>query len=137
MRQMNDDLLLRIAISWAVFMSVWIPTMISPKQYNKESKRVNSMCTGIFSSNDQDLVWEDLVNKDTYSQPRVTTYKLWFWISITLVLMMAIKIGRRKISFEQPGLSPQPKNLESMLLNFTLVVLLTISMLGFNLYWKK
>ena len=139
MRQMNDDLLLRVAISWALFMSIWNATMISGKQYTKESKKLIGMCTGIFSSNEEDLVWQDLVNsKRTYKNPMYVS-PFWFWVSITLVLMVAVKIGRQKISLEhrEPCLIPQPKNLESMLLNFTLVVLLTINMLGFRLYWNK
>ena len=133
MRQMNDDLLLRISVNWAVLMSVWIPTMISPMKFKKSTNKINGVCTGIFSSNEEDLDWQDLVNsKVTYTH----MYTLWFWVFITLILMIFVKIGRRKISLEQPGLIPQPKDLESMLLNFTLMILLAINLLGFNFYWK-
>ena len=140
MPQMNDDILLRIAVSWILFMSVWITTMISPIQYKKENNRVNGMCTGIFSIDDKDLVWQDLVNSTVGAyKPILGLFELFllFWISITLVLMVAVNIGRQKISLEQPGLISPPKDFESMLLNFTLIVLVTIIMLGFDLYWKK
>ena len=140
MPQMNDDILLRIAVSWITFMSIWITTMISPIHYKKETNRVNGMCTGIFSIDDKDLVWQDLVNSTVGAyKPILGLFELFmlFWISTTLVLMVAVNIGRRKISLEQPGLISPPKDFESMLLNFTLIVLVTIIMLGFRLYWKK
>ena len=140
MPQMNDDILLRIAVSWITFMSIWITTMISPIHYKQETNRVNGMCTGIFSIDDKDLVWQDLVNSTVGAyKPILGLFELFllFWISITLVLMVAVNIGRRKISLEQPGLISPPKDFESMLLNFTLIVLVTINMYGFRLYWKK
>ena len=141
MRQMNDDILLRIAISWAIFMSIWITTMINPTQYKKQFNNAYGLCTGIFSIDEKDLVWEDLVTSTVDAYKTVLgppQFVMLVWISITLILMVAVKIGHQKISLEQPsGLISPPKDLESILLNFTLIVLLTINMLGFSLYWKK
>ena len=56
--------------------------------------------------------------------------------------MVAVKIGNQKISLE--GFddnitigTQRPKDLESILLNFTVMILLTVNMLGYLLFWKK
>ena len=58
---------------------------------------------------------------------------------ITLFLMICVKIGRHKMSLkpQKKSLIQPPRNLESFVLNISLMILVGISLLIYNLYLKK
>ena len=66
----------------------------------------------------------------------------WLLMITNLFFMVAIKIGRQKISLDSSDDdttigTQRPKDLESMLLNFTVIIRLTVNILGYLLFWKK
>ena len=132
MQDMNDDLIVAFLVKIAVFISVWVPTTGFINRKGQSS--VVSMCTGIF--NDHDQIMNSEIRSDKLTQP----YNPIFWsLSVTtLFLMTAVTIGRQRSSLENTNLPimQRPKDLESMLLNFVLVILLLINMFGYNFYWR-
>ena len=64
----------------------------------------------------------------------------WLFITVTLVLIIAVNIGRyQNCVEEQIGISSHltPKNLESTFLNFILVLMYGLSVASYLLYWKE
>ena len=61
----------------------------------------------------------------------IQTYTLIFalLIVVVMVLMVAVNIGKNQISIEPVSARFEPKNLESMLLNLTLLLLIFLSYL--------
>ena len=68
---------------------------------------------------------------------------LWsLWIAI-LFFMVSVKIKLQRISLDgvddntvKIGVR-RPRDLDSMVLNFTIMILLLINVAGFHLFWKK
>ena len=135
MRDMNDDLLVRFIIRLSIFISVWVPTT---GFVNRKGSSGEGFCTGIF--NDHDEVMNTQISPEKLPQP----YSPLFWsLWITnLVFMVSVKVRRRRLSLDDfddtvtIGVQ-RPKDLDSMLLNFTIIILLTINLLGFQLFWRK
>ena len=132
MRDMNDDLIVAFLVRIAVFISVWVPT--TGFNNRKGQSSVVSMCTGIF--NDHDQIMNSEFRSDKLPQP----YNPIFWsLCVTILcLMAAVMIGRQRNSHKNTNLPimQKPKDLESMLLNFSLLILLLINMFGYNFYWR-
>ena len=132
MRDLNDDLIVTFLVRIAVLISIWVPT--TGFNNRKGQSSVVSMCTGIF--NDHDQIMNTEVRSDKLPQP----YNPLFWslCVIILFLMAAVTIGRQRSSHNDNNLAimQRPKDLESMLLNFALLVLLLINMFGYNFYWR-
>jgi hypothetical protein len=132
MRDMNDDLIVAFLVRIAVFISVWVPT--TGFNNRKGQSSVVSMCTGIF--NDHDQIMNSEIRSDKLPQP----YNPIFWsLSVTILfLMAAVTIGRKRSSYNDinPAIMQRPKDLESTLLNFALLILLLINMFGYNFYWR-
>ena len=132
MRDMNDDLIVAFLVRIAVFISVWVPT--TGFNNRKGQSSVVSMCTGIF--NDHDQIMNSEIRSDKLPQP----YNPIFWsLSVTILfLMAAVTIGRKRSSHNDinPAIMQRPKDLESTLLNFALLILLLINMFGYNFYWR-
>ena len=64
----------------------------------------------------------------------------WLFIIATLVLIIAVNVGRYQNPLEEPiGISSRlaPKNLESTFLNFIVLLLYGLSVASYHLYWKK
>ena len=64
----------------------------------------------------------------------------WLFIIVTLVLIIAVNVGRYQNCLEEPiGISSRltPKSLESTFLNFILVLVYGLSVAPYHLYWKK
>ena len=64
----------------------------------------------------------------------------WLFIIATLVLIIAVNVGRYQNPLEEPiGISSRlaPKNLESTFLNFIVLLLYGLSVASYQLYWKK
>lgn len=94
------------------------------------------MCTGIFNK------YRDIMNQEISPEKIPKPYLPIFWSLIVsiLFLMAAVKIGRyQRNSFdnEKPTIIQRPKDLESMLLNFAVLILLLINTIGYSLYMKK
>ena len=132
MRDMNDDLIVTILVRTAVLISVWVS--ITGFNHRKGAK-AHAICTGIFDDHDQ--IMNSIITPDNLPQP----YNPIFWslIITTLFLMAAVTMGRRKNSFDNDSMRilKRPKDLESMLLNFTLTILIFTMMCGYNLFWRR
>ena len=120
MRDMNDDLIVTITVRTAVFISVWVST---------------TGFSGIF--NDHHILTNSKISPDKLPKPYLPIF--WSLIVSILFLMAAVKIGRyqRKYFDEKPTIIQRPKDLESMLLFFVVLILLLINTLGYSLYMKK
>ena len=131
MRDMNDDLIVTILVRTSVLISVWVAT--TGFNHRKGAKS-HAMCTGIF--NDHDQIMNSEFRSDKLPQP----YNPIFWsLCVTILcLMAAVMIGRQRNSHKNTNLPimQKPKDLESMLLNFSLLILLLINMFGYNFYWR-
>ena len=135
MRDMNDDLLVKFIIRLSIFVSVWVPTT---GFVNRKGSSGEGFCTGIF--NDHDQVMNTQISPEKLPQPYSPLFWL-LWIT-NLVFMVSVKVRRRTISLDDIDDTvtigvQRPKDLESMLLNFTIIILLTINLLGFQLFWRK
>ena len=135
MRDMNDDLLVTFIIRTAIFISFWVPTTGFS---TRKGSSAEAFCTGIFTDHDQ--IMNPQISPEKLPQP----YSPLFWsLCITnLFFMVCVKIRRQKISLDDVDNTEtigvqRPKDLESMLLNFTIMILLTINILGFYLFWRK
>ena len=131
MRDMNDDLIVTILVRTSVLISVWVATT----GFNhREGAKSHAMCTGIF--NDHDQIMNQIITPDDLPQP----YNPIFWslLITVLFLMAAVTMGRQKNSLDDDSVRilKRPKDLESMLLNFALIILIFIMMFGYNLYWR-
>ena len=133
MRDMNDNLLVAFVIRLSLFISVWI---VSVGFVNRKGYTSEGFCTGIF--NDHDQIMDPQISPEKLPQP----YTPLFWsLCITnLFFIVSVRIRRRKISLDDVATvtigTQRPKDLESILLNFTLIILLTINLLGFQLFWN-
>ena len=132
MRGMKDDLIVAILVRIAVFIGVWVSSTTS---WMKPSGTSDGMCTGIFNN------YHDIMNQEISPDKLPKPYLPIFWSLIVsiLFLMAAVKIGRhqRKYFDEKPTIIQRPKDLESMLLFFVVLILLLINTLGYSLYMKK
>ena len=136
MRDMNDDLLVTFIVRTAIFISVWVPTTGFS---TRKGSSAEAFCTGIFT--DQDQIMNSRISPEKLPMPYFPL-SLSFLIT-TLFFMVSVKIQRLKISRDEKkddnvtiGVQ-RPMDLESMLLNFTILTLLVINGLGWELFWKK
>ena len=96
------------------------------------------ICTGIF--NDHSELMKSEISK--YHVPRPYGPIFWLlWFTI-IILMGAIQIERQKDNndeIESPthSIVQRPEDLESIMLNFALLILLAINLLGYYFYWQK
>ena len=132
MREMNDDLLVTFIIRLSIFISIWVPT-------TGFVTTGDSFCTGIFYNYNQ--IMDSQISPKKLPQPYSPLLRL-LWLAI-LFFMVSVKIRLRRISLDgvddnsvKIGVQ-RPKDLDSMLLNFTIMILLLINVLGFHLFWRK
>ena len=135
MRDMNDDLIVTILVRTAVFISIWVPTTGFA---NRKGGAVEWLCTGKF--NDHDQIMNPQISPEKLPQPYSPLFWL-LWIT-NLFFMVSVKVTSRRNSLDGVDNTvtmgvQRPKDLESMLLNFTIMILLTINLLGFYLFWRK
>ena len=133
MRGMKDDLIVTILVRTFVIIGVWVSTTTS---WIKPSGTSDGMCTGIFNN------YHDIMNQEISPEKIPKPYLPIFGSLIVSIwfLMAAVKIGRyQRNSYddEKPTIIQRPKDLESMLLNFAVLILLLINTLGYTLYMKK
>ena len=133
MRDMNDDLIVTITVRTAVFISLWVS---STGFSGKMGGSIDAMCTGIF--NDHYIIMNSKISPDKLPQP----YSPVFWtLTFTILFFMgAAKIGRHQrngLDDDTLTIMKRPKDLESMLLNFAMLILLSINGLGYLLIIRK
>ena len=133
MRDMNDDLIVRILVRTAVFISIWVS---STSFAGKTGGVSDAMCIGVL--NDYQILMNSKISPDKLPQP----YAWMFWSLLVgnLFFMASAKIGRhQRNSLDDDTLTiiKRPKDLESMLLNFALIILLSINGLGYNLIMRE
>ena len=92
------------------------------------------MCSGMVDDNLSEELENLLGMLDLFD---VTIFGLLLFI--TLLLMIGVKIGRHRMSLkpQKKSLIQPPKNLESFILNISLMILVGISLFSYNLYLKK
>ena len=92
------------------------------------------MCSGMVDDNLSEELENLLGMLDLFD---VTIFGLLLFI--TLFLMIGVKIGRHRMSLkpQKKSLIQPPRNLESFVLNISLMILVGISLLIYNLYLKK
>ena len=131
MRDMNDDLIVTFLVRISIFFGIWASTTGFS---NRKVERATSaaMCTGIFDDHDQ------IMDPEISSDELPTSYGfiLWSLPVLTLFFMAAIKITRKRNN-ESTTILQRPKDLESMLLNFALLILLLINVIGYRIYWRE
>ena len=136
MRDMNDDLIFTFIMRLTIFISIWVPMTGFANRKGASSER---FCTGIY--NDHNQIMNSEISPEKLPKPYFPLF--WSLMITILFFMVAVKIGRHKISLDDnigenlTIYTQRPKNLESMLLNFTVMILLTVNMLGYILFWKK
>ena len=129
MRDMNDDLIVTFLHRISVFISVWVATT---GFHNRKGASTEAICTGIF--NDHDQIMNPELTPDKLPQPYNPLLK---WIAVAILFFMAsVTYRRKKNSFSDNNKTflRQPKDLESTLLNFAVLILLLINVIGYNLY---
>ena len=131
MRDVNDDLIVTILVRISVSFSVWASTNGFS---NRKVERATSaaMCTGIF--NDHNQIMNPEISSDKLPAPY--GFILWSLSATTLFFMAAITITRKRNN-ENKALIQRPKDLESMLLNFALLILFLINSIGYSIYWRQ
>ena len=131
MRDMNDDLIVTILVRISILISIWASTTGFS---NRKVERATSaaMCTGIFDDHDQ------IMDPEISSDELPTSYGFFLWSLpvVTLFFMAAITI-KHKRNNENKALIQRPKDLESMLLNFALLILFLINSIGYSIYWRQ
>ena len=133
MRDMNDDLIVTITVRTTVFISVWVSTTGFS---GKIGGSIDAMCTGIFD--DHHILTNSKISPDKLPQP----YSPVFWIlTFTILFFMgAIKIRRHQrncLNDDALTIMKKPKDLESVALNFAMLILLSINVLGYLLIMRK
>ena len=130
MRDVNDDLIVTILVRISVSFSVWASTNGFS---NRKVERATSaaMCTGMF--NDHNQIMNPEISSDKLPAPY--GFILWSLSATTLFFMAAITITRKRNN-ENKALIQRPKDLESMLLNFALLILVLINVMGYRIYWR-
>ena len=130
MRDMNDDLIVTFLVRISIFFGIWASTTGFS---NRKVERATSaaMCMGIFDDHDQ------IMDPEISSDELPTSYGfiLWSLPVLTLFFMAAIKITRKRNN-ESMTILRRPKDLESMLLNFALLILVLINLIGYRIYWR-
>ena len=133
MRDMNDKLIARIILRWVIFISIWL-TLTAPLNTSNYGMK---FCTGIY--NDHDQIMNSNIPNEALPLPYAPLLIL-IYISI-IVLTVAIWFRQFKNSAVVPlaANSPcvqRPKDMESMLANFSLVNLIAINSVV-TIIWRK
>ena len=141
MRNMNDKLIARMILRWAIFISIWLP-LTAP--VNTTNSFGNKFCNGIYNDHDQ------IMNYETPNDKLPLPYApLLILIYISMIILTITVYGYR-LWFRQSKKSAveslvsnsptycvqRPKDMDSMLLNFSLVILIAINSIG-SLIWRK
>ena len=131
MRDMNDDLIVTILVRISILFSIWASTNGFS---NRKVERATSaaMCTGIFSDHNQ--IMDPEISSDKLPAPY--GFILWSLSVLTFLFMAAVTITRKRNN-ENMTIIQRPKDLESTLLNFALLILFLINSIGYRIYWRE
>ena len=133
MRDMNDQLIARITLRWAIFMSIWL-SLTAP--VNTTNGFGNKFCTGIY--NDHDQIMNSNIPNEKIPLPYAPLLIL-LYISI-IILTVVIWFGQYKNSALEAlaanNYVQRPTDMDSMLLNFSLAFLFAINTVV-TLIWRK
>ena len=131
MRDMNDDLIVTILVRISILISIWASTTGFS---NRKVERATSaaMCTGIF--NDHNQIMNPEISSDNLPAPY--GFILWSLSVATLFFMVAITTTRKRNN-RNKTIIQRPKDLESTLLNFALLILFLINSIGYRIYWRE
>jgi heme/copper-type cytochrome/quinol oxidase subunit 2 len=131
MRDMNDNLIVTFVVRKSVFISIWVSTTGFSQT---KSFSTQAICTDVF--NDHDQIMDPELTPDKLPRPY---NPLLFSIAIAILFFMVSVTYRRKrnsFSHDNKPFLRRPKDLESMLLNFAVLILLLINVIGYNLYFR-
>ena len=129
MRDMNDDLIVTILVRISISMGI----LVSTTGHSKEEYATSAaLCTGIFNDHNQ------IMDSEIYSGKLPAPYGFILWsLSVAISFFMASITIIRKRNNESMTILKRPKDLESMLLNFALLILLLINVIGYRIYWRE
>ena len=134
MRVMNDNLIARIILRWAIFISIWVP-LTAP--VNTTRSFSNKFCTGIYNDHDQ------IMNSEIPNENLLLPYAPLLVMICTSMIILMVGIWFRQFKNSAVGPLPinplvmqRPKDMESMLLNFSIIILMAINFWG-SLVWRK
>ena len=134
MRDMNDKLIATIILIWASFISLWVP-LTAP--VNSTSGFGNKFCTGIYNDHDK------IMNSNNPNQTLLSPYAPILILIYFSIIILTVSIWFRQ--FKNSAMEPiaanspfvkRPKDMESMLVNFSLVNLIAINSVV-TVIWKK
>ena len=123
-------------IRWAIFISIWL-SLTAPVNTSTTSSYANKFCTGIYDDHDQ--IMNSNIPNEALPLPYAPLLIL-IYISI-IVLTVAIWFRQFKNSavvplVANPHCVQRPKDMESMLANFSLVNLIAINSVV-TIIWRK
>ena len=126
---MNDDLIVTILVQISISMGI----LVSTTGHSKEEYATSAaLCTGIFNDHNQ------IMDSEIYSGKLPAPYGFILWsLSVAISFFMASITIIRKRNNESMTILKRPKDLESMLLNFALLILLLINVIGYRIYWRE
>ena len=128
MRQMNDDLLVRLVVTEVIFLSCYFSS-VGPSLVKTQNL---ALCIGNFDGVSDDNEWQWHGDHLYYSMIFGTC------IIITIVLVVIIQVRKHQISQDVPvGIIQRPKNLDCTVLNLLLITLVAISGTCYLLFWMK
>ena len=137
MRDMNDNLIVTFIVRISVFISIWVSTTgISQK---KGISSTQAICTGVF--NDHDDIMDSKLTPEKSPQPykplliSMAVAILFFMVSVTY-RRKKNPFGNETNAIIHPLAIQRPKDLDSTLLNFAVLILLLINVIGYNLYFR-
>ena len=134
MRDMNDKLIASIILRWAIFISIWL-TLNAP--VNTTINFDIKFCTGIYNDHDK------IMNSNNPNQTLLSPYAPILILIYFSIIILTVSIWFRQ--FKNSAIEPlaakspfvqRPKDMESMLVNFSLVNLIAINSVV-TVIWKK
>ena len=131
MRDMNDNLIVTFVVRISVFISIWVSTTGFSQ---RKGISTQAICTGVF--NDHDQIMDPELTPDKLPQPYNIILRP---MVVAILFFMASVTYRRKrnpFSNDNNPFLQRPKDLESMLLNFAVLILLLINVIGYKLYFR-
>ena len=142
MRDMNDKLIARIILTWVIFISIWL-TLTAPMNTSNYGMK---FCTGIYNDHDQ------IMNSNIPTEKLPLPYAPLLILIYISIIILTVAIWYRQFKNSAVVISPitlavaplaanspfvqRPKDMESMLANFSLVILIVINSIG-TLVWRK
>ena len=131
MRDMNDDLIVTFLVRISVFISIWVSTT----GFNqRKGISTQAICTGIF--NDHDQIMDPELTPDKLPQPYNSFLSPMVVATLFFMASVTYRHKRNLFSDDNKPFLRRPKDLESMLLNFAVLILLLINVIGYNLYFR-